>query len=115
MADLVTAGMRSLAIRSGIDRVSIDPNLRLRTPFPPPTPAPPPPSPAPPPQPAIPAAPLTNPFTSLPLRSPGDRIKSDDFNALAKGLQLVGDAYVLAGALFGVPFGQARVQLAAQQ
>jgi hypothetical protein len=65
--------------------------------------------------PALPAAPVTNPFASLPFRSPGDRIKSDDFNALAKGLQIIGDAYVLSGALFGAPFGQAKLQLAAQQ
>jgi hypothetical protein len=64
---------------------------------------------------AIPPAPVTNPFAALPFRSPGDRIKADDFNALAKGLQVIGDAFVLSGTLFGAPFGQAKLLLAAQQ
>ena len=95
--------------------------VRERMPEHPPAPPPAPPpgrTPPPPPvavPPSLPAAPVANPFASLPYRSPGDRIKSEDFNALAKGLQIVGDAYVLAGALFGVPFGQAKLQLASQQ
>jgi hypothetical protein len=65
--------------------------------------------------PAIPPAPVANPFGALPFRSPGDRIKADDFNALAKSLQIIGDAYVLSGALFGVPFAQAKLVLASQR
>ena len=64
---------------------------------------------------AVPPAPVSNPFASLPFRSPGDRIKADDFNALAKGLQIIGDVFVLSGALFGASFGQAKLLLAAQQ
>jgi len=93
--------------------------LGTGTPQPPaPPPAPPPPQPpttsGPAPSP-VPPAPVINPFASLPFRSPGDRIKADDFNALAKGLQIIGDAFVLSGALFGAPFGQAKLLLAAQQ
>lgn len=77
-----------------------------------PPPTPPPPSAAPP---AVPAAPVMNPFASLPFRSPGDRIKADDFNALAKGLQIIGDMYALSGALFGSSYAQAKLLLTAQQ
>lgn len=121
MADQILRGMLSTAMRGGaIERLAIDKNFRARLPAPAPPappPSPPPPTPVPPPVavPALPAAPVSNPFASLPFRSPGDRIKSDDFNALAKGLQIIGDAYVLSGALFGAPFGQAKLQLAAQQ
>lgn len=117
MADpLVSRTIRTMAIRPGlVDRVTLDRGFRIATPA---VPAPfPVPQPAPPVAvaPAIPAAPVSNPFASLPFRSPGDRIKAEDFNTLGKGLQLIGDAYVLSGALFGATFGQAKVQLAAQQ
>lgn len=87
------------------------------SPAPPPAPTPPaaaPPTAVPTP-PAVPAAPVLNPFAALPFRSPGDRIKSEDFNALAKGLQIIGDAYALSGAMFGMPFSQAKLVLTAQQ
>jgi len=120
MADpSITRMIRSMAMRPGsLERAVLDRGFRVATPAPR-TPAPAP-LPTPPPapvavMPAIPAAPVTNPFASLPFRSPGDRIKADDFNTLGKGLQLIGDAYVLSGALFGVAFGQAKGQLAAQQ
>ena len=119
---LATRIIRSTAIRPGLaNRVLLDPAVRFRpagtlaavpVPSPSSSPAPAPPVAA---APVIPAAPLTNPFASLPFRSPGDRIKADDFNMLGKGLQLIGDAYVLSGALFGATFGQAKVQLAAQE
>ncbi len=117
MADLTSTAIRGLAIRPGLDRLLVERGFRTVPSSPPtqspsPPPAPPTPMSAPP---TLPAAPEANPFASLPFRSPGDRIKSDDFNALAKGLQIIGDSYVLAGALFGVPFAQAKVQLAAQQ
>jgi hypothetical protein len=102
-------------MRPGIERILVDPAFRvIPSTAPPPQPTPPP-APVAPAAPPLPAAPVTNPFAALPFRSPGDRIKSDDFNALARGLQIIGDAYVLAGALFGVAFAQARAQLAAQQ
>src|SRR5688500_10223525 len=122
MAEFNLGTKRSRAIRPGVmERIKTGPGLMFREPSPPPAPPPAPPL-APPPlappvvlPPPLPAAPVINPFASLPFRSPGDRIKADDFNALAKGLQIIGDAYVLAGALFGVPFGQAKLQLTSQQ
>ncbi len=120
---MITRNIRTAAIRPGlVERVALDRGFRVTpvpsTPAPVPAPAPtPPPAPAPPvvATPAIPAAPVVNPFASLPFRSPGDRIKAEDFNTLGKGLQLIGDAYVLSGALFGAAFGQAKALLAAQQ
>jgi hypothetical protein len=114
MADQMLTGNPSLAIRPGVlDRVRIGPNIEDRQPAPSPAPAP---GPAPTPAlPPLPGAPPTNPFASLPFRSPGDRIKADDFNALTKCLQIIGDAYMLSGVLFGVPFSQAKLQLASQR
>jgi hypothetical protein len=86
-----------------------------------PTPAEPPqPSPAlpplpPEPIPAPPEAPPASPFAELPYPSPGDRIKAEDFRKLSQALQIVSDAYALAGATFGYPFGQVKLALAAQQ
>lgn len=77
-----------------------------------PAPAPPP---APRPAPAVPVAPASNPFEDLPLPSPGDRIKADDFKKLSQSLRVVYDAFMLSGALFGRSFGEAKSLLAAQQ
>ena len=85
-----------------------------RAPTPPATPLPPPAGPVFVP-PEVPAAPAKNPFNSLPFRSPGDRIKSDDFNALSQSLKTVYDMSVLSGALFGVSFAEAKLILASQQ
>jgi hypothetical protein len=119
MADQTVSGIRSLAVRPGVPgRLRTGPSIRGREPSTAPIPPPASPTPATPPvapRPSLPAAPVTSPFASLPFRSPGDRIKAEDFNALAKGLQIIGDVYVLAGALFGVPFGQAKLHLASQQ
>jgi hypothetical protein len=81
---------------------------------PPATPLPPPPTPVFVP-PEVPAAPATNPFNSLPFRSPGDRIKSEDFNALSQSLKTVYDMSVLSGSLFGLSFAEAKLVLASQQ
>lgn len=78
----------------------------------PPQPSPPPPAP---PMAAPPQAPPESPFAELPYPSPGDRIKAEDFRRLSQALQVVFDAYALAGATFGFPFGQVRLALAAQQ
>jgi hypothetical protein len=102
------------------------PELRLRdviprTPIPGPSqpaPVPPPQQPLPPVAPAPPSLPAPsgdNPFASLPFRSPGDRIKADDFNALSKGLKVIFDTYVLSASLFGVAFGQAKLALSSEQ
>jgi len=77
-----------------------------------PAPAPPP---APRPAPAVPVAPASNPFEDLPLPSPGDRIKADDFKKLSQSLRVVYNAFMLSGALFGRSFGEAKSLLAAQQ
>lgn len=73
------------------------------------------PAPTPRPAPAVPVAPASNPFEDLPLPSPGDRIKADDFKKLSQSLRVVYDAFMLSGALFGRSFGEAKQLLAAQQ
>ena len=75
---------------------------------PPVTPAPSPPA-------APPAQPSTNPFDNLPMPSPGDRIKSDDFKKLSQCLRIISDTVTLCAALFGRPFGEAKQLLATQQ
>lgn len=118
MSEPSSALFRATAFRPGIERILIDRAARIVPSTPPPQPPPAPPAAPPAPTaaglPALPPATQVNPFASLPLRAPGDRIKSEDFNALTKGLQIIADAYTLAGALFGVPFGQTKAQLAAQ-
>jgi hypothetical protein len=84
---------------------------------PPPTPpiaAPPPPVPAPPPPITPPAAPAEDPFGALPMPQPGDRIRAEDFRRLSQSLRVIADAYALAGAAFGYPFGQVKLALRAQ-
>ncbi|HEU5098946.1 MAG TPA: hypothetical protein VFU22_08005 [Roseiflexaceae bacterium] len=63
---------------------------------------------------SLPQAPGVNPFTDLPMPSPGDRIKSDDFKKLSQSLRIVYDSYVLSGALFGRSFGEAKMALISQ-
>lgn len=72
-------------------------------------------TPLPPPPPVVPLAPSDNPFDSLPLPSPGDRIKADDFKKLAQALMLVRDAWQLSASLMGREFGDAKQALVAQQ
>jgi hypothetical protein len=90
-----------------------------RTPPRQPAPAPTPPAPAPPvvtaPPPAVPLAPSTNPFDSLPMPSPGDRIKADDFKKLSQSLLLIRDAWQLSASLMGRTFGDAKQALVSQQ
>jgi hypothetical protein len=62
-----------------------------------------------------PQAPPSNPFTDLAFPSPGDRIKAEDFRRLSQALRVLSDTYALAGAVFGFPFGQVKLALAAQQ
>ena len=75
---------------------------------------------APPPRPMapaamVPAAPGTNPLTSLPFPSPGDRIKADDIKKLSQSLTLIHDAFSLSSALLGRGFGEVKVVLTSQQ
>ena len=65
--------------------------------------------------PQVPAPAGTNPFAALPFRSPGDRIKSDDFNALSQSLKTIYDMSLISSSLFGVSFGQAKLVLTSQQ
>lgn len=123
MADSVLPGVRPYPIKDVLNRVGLAKEVRIRDALPRPlaphAPAPPadtaPATPSTSAGPSLPSAPATNPFAALPFRSPGDRIKSEDFNSLARGLQIIGDAYILTSALFGVSFGQARLMLASQQ
>ena len=119
MADnmMIKTGMRRpfkemISLNPGLAQLGVGSAGRTQLPALPPVQPPPAAAPAPI---SVPPAPVTNPFAALPFRSPGDRIKADDFNALAKGLQIIGDMYVLSGALFGAPFAQAKQLLAAQQ
>lgn len=87
----------------------------------PPATSPPPDKPAPAPQAppsegaGVPSAPPTNPFETLPMPSPGDRIRSDDFRALSNALRLVYEASVVSAGLFGRTFGEAKVLLLGQR
>jgi hypothetical protein len=109
MKDFVAAGPKL--------REVLEPDFRIRGPILPPShplPLPAPPS-VPTPPPEVPAAPASNPFTALPFRSPGDRIKADDFNALSQSLKTIYDTSLISGSLFGVTFGQAKLVLTSQQ
>jgi hypothetical protein len=91
-----------------------------RTPPRQPAPAPTPPAPTPAPPvvtapPVVPLAPSTNPFDTLPMPSPGDRIKADDFKKLSQSLLLIRDAWQLSASLMGRTFGDAKQALVSQQ
>jgi hypothetical protein len=105
VAAIAPAGERMLT-RAAIDRRRLIPRPPLPTPAPAPAPAPAPPAlrlPEPSPE---------NVFMNLPFPSPGDRIRADDFKTLAQALRAIYDAHVLAGALCGVTFAEARTALA---
>jgi hypothetical protein len=102
-------------------RLEVPPRISTppRTPPRQPAPTPPAPAPAPPvvtaPPPVVPLAPSTNPFDSLPMPSPGDRIKADDFKKLSQSLLLIRDAWQLSASLMGREFGEAKQALVSQQ
>lgn len=119
LLDTVSTIDKAIMLRPGVSPV---PHLPPQPP--PPAPAPPapaaaPPAPvpvaAPPPQPVVPAPPADSPFAHLPLPSPGDRIKADDFKALSQSLNILYDMFVLSASLFGYTFAEAKIALAGQR
>ena len=117
MGEYVANLLRERPDKPGLARVRLEPRFGAlgTTPVSPPGAAPPPAAIGPPRPVPLPTPPAGNPFAALPFRSPGDRIKADDFNALARGLQVISDLYALSGALFGVAFAQAKLHLASQR
>ena len=113
------------ALRPGIDKVAIRPDIvKLRPdlirpdliPRPPvASPLPPVPIPQPAAPPVVPPAPAENPFSSLPFPSPGDRIKAEDFKRISQSLMLVHDALMLSASLLGRSFAEAKQALVSQQ
>jgi len=63
----------------------------------------------------VPAPQPGSPFASLPLPSPGDRIKADDFKALSQSLTIVYNMVVLAASLVGYTLADARAALNGQR
>ena len=120
----LASGLQNVSLRP--DLLQVRPEIIPRPPRPlplppqPVPPAPPPVAPAPPvpqplPPPVVPPAPAENVFASLPFPSPGDRIKSDDFKKLSQSLRLIHDAWMLSASLLGRTFAEAKLALTSQQ
>jgi hypothetical protein len=109
-----------------VDRVNLLPPGVSPVPRPiiplPPAPAPPsapqpapsaPQTPATPPS-AVPLAPGSSPFDSLPYPNAGDRIKAEDFKKLSQALKIIADLATLTATLFGHTFGDVKLALTSQ-
>jgi hypothetical protein len=125
-ATLASSRIADIAISPDtIKAIGVRPPIFVPHPIPsPPTPAvtvpptPTPPTPAPPtlpPLPVVPAPPADSPFAHLPLPSPGDRIRADDFKALSQSLNILYNMVVLSASLFGSTLAEARAALTGQR